>query len=126
MCIDPVSYAAGKQAGGAGGGGTPSLQSKTATPTTSQQTITPDTGYDGLSSVTVGAISPTKAAQTYTPGTTNQTIAAGRWLTGAQTIKGDANLVAGNIKSGVSIFGVTGTYEGEGGGSMTVYQGVFS
>lgn len=52
---------------------------------------------------------PSQAAQTITPGTTNKTIASGRYLSGTQTIKGDANLVAGNIKSGVSIFGVNGT-----------------
>lgn len=54
----------------------------------------------------------TKAATTYTPTTTNQTIAASTYLTGVQTIKGDSNLVAANIKSGVSIFGVNGTYTG--------------
>ena len=50
----------------------------------------------------------TQAAQTITPGTSNKTISSGRYLTGTQTIKGDSNLVASNIKSGVSIFGVTG------------------
>ena len=54
----------------------------------------------------------TQAAQTITPGTSNKTIASGRYLTGTQTIKGDSNLVAGNIKKGVSIFGVSGNYEG--------------
>lgn len=61
----------------------------------------------------------TKSAATITPGTSNQTIAAGSYLTGAQTIKGDSNLVAGNIKSGVSIFGVSGSYVGSGSGSAT-------
>ena len=91
----------------------PSLQSKTVSPSTDAQTITPDSGYDGLSRVVVNAISPTKGAQTYTPTTTDQTISSGLWLTGAQTIKGDANLVASNIKSGVSIFGVSGSHSGQ-------------
>jgi hypothetical protein len=39
--------------------GSPNLQSKTATPTESEQTITADTGYDGLDTVTVEAISST-------------------------------------------------------------------
>lgn len=54
----------------------------------------------------------TQAAQTITPGTSNKTIASGRYLTGTQTIKGDSNLVAENIKKGVSIFGVNGSFEG--------------
>lgn len=93
------------------GGANKKLQTKTIAPSTSQQVVTPDSGYDGFESITVSAITPVKAAQTYTPSTSNQTISSGRWLTGTQTIKGDANLVAGNIKKGVSIFGVTGTYE---------------
>jgi len=50
-----------------------------------------------------------KAAATYTPGTSDQTIAANQYLVGAQTIKGDANLVASNILKNVPIFGVTGS-----------------
>ena len=56
----------------------------------------------------------TQAAQTITPGTTSQYINSYRWLTGSQTIKGDANLVASNIADGVSIFGVSGTHQGGG------------
>lgn len=86
-----------------------STETKSVSPSTSSQTVTPTSGKY-LSSVTVNAISPTKSSATYTPTTYDQTISSGRWLTGTQTIKGDSNLVAGNIASGVSIFGVTGTY----------------
>ena len=112
----------GSYAGSSSGGNTPNLQTKTVTPSESTQTVKADNGYDGLSQVTVNAVSKTyvgsgvtkKSAATYTPGTSDQSIASGQYLSGTQTIKGDANLVAGNIKSGVNIFGVTGTYAGGG------------
>lgn len=114
-----VDMQGGFVTGGASGA---SLQSKAVSPSESTQTVSPDSGYDGLSKVTVNAISSTyigsdvtkKNAATYIPKTTDQSIASGQYLSGTQTIKGDANLVAGNIKSGVSIFGVTGTYAGGG------------
>ncbi len=86
-------------------------------PTESSQTITPDSGYDALSSVQINAISssyvgsnvPTQAAQNIMPGTSDQTIASGTYLTGNQIIKGDANLLPSNIISGKTIFGISGT-----------------
>ena len=63
-------------------------------------------GADG--SIVTGTM-PEVAGKTITPGTTNQiAVASGRYTTGAVTVKGDANLKAENIKSGVSIFGVNG------------------
>lgn len=52
-------------------------------------------------------------AQTITPTTTDQTVNGNVFLVGAIIVAGDANLLAENIKSGVTIFGVTGTYTGE-------------
>ena len=49
------------------------------------------------------------SAATITPGTKDQTLKAGFYLKGTQTIKGDTNLIAGNILKGKSIFGVNGT-----------------
>lgn len=66
-------------------------------------------GTAGNSAVSLTASVTTKAAATITPGTSNQEIAAGTYLTGKQTISGDSNLTAANIKQGVSIFGVNGS-----------------
>ena len=52
-----------------------------------------------------------KSAQTYTPTTSDQTIASGQYLAGAQTVKGDVNLVASNIVYGITLFGVTGSVQ---------------
>lgn len=58
-----------------GGGGSPELQTKTVAPSTSQQLIVPDTGFDGLSQVTVTpALLETKSV---TPSTSQQVITPG-------------------------------------------------
>ena len=77
------------------------------TPTVSAGYIS--SGTAGNSSVSLTASVTTKAAATITPGTSNQTIASGTYLTGAQTISCDANLLAGNIVAGKTIFGVAGS-----------------
>lgn len=127
------------------------LQSKSVTPSTEQQTVVADEGYDGLDAVTVEAMPTaeqatpsitvstagkitatatqdagyveagtktatqtlsTQASKTVTPTTAKQTaVAKGKYTTGAVYVAGDANLLAENIKSGVSIFGVTGSAE---------------
>lgn len=141
-------------------GGDPVLQDKTVTPTTSSQSITADSGYDGLETVvveamptatqatpsitvnssglitatatqtagyvTAGTKSATKqlafqAAKTITPTTVSQTAVSSGYYTGGNiTVAGDSNLVAGNIKNGVSIFGVKGNYSGSSSGGTSV------
>lgn len=55
----------------------------------------------------------TQAGKTVTPSTSTQTaVSSGRYTTGTVYVAGDADLKAANIKSGVNIFGVTGTYSG--------------
>ena len=123
---DVTNYASvSVDAGTATNNGTASAGGATVTAGTNSITlsksvpITPDVTAGYISSGTSGNVSvsltgsvTTKGATTYTPTTTSQTIASGTYLTGTQTISGDSNLVAGNIKSGTSIFGVSGSYSG--------------
>ena len=103
------------------------------------KSVTPTVSAGYVSSGTAGTVSvsgsntsqlTTQAAQTIHPSTSDQTIASGKYLTGAQTIKGVllTNLSADNIKKDVvvkvgdstdddCVTSVTGTYEG--GGSST-------
>lgn len=62
-------------------------------------------GTAGNSSVSLTASITTKAAATYYPSTTDQTISASQYLTGAQTIKAVtvSGLSAANIASGVTV-----------------------
>lgn len=98
---------------------------KTITPSTSSQTAVASgvytTGVVTVAPIPEDYVKPTaiKGATTYTPTISGQIIESGTYLSGPQIIKGDINLVADNIKSGVSIFGVNGTYEGSGGGAET-------
>lgn len=87
---------------------TPSLDTSDAT-ATAANILSGKTAYGANGKIT-GTI-PSQAAKTITPKATSQTaIAAGTYASGAVTVAGDADLVDSNIKKGVSIFGVNGSY----------------
>lgn len=76
---------------GVKGGGNYNLQSKTVTPTKKQQAITPDSGYYGLSDVTVNAI-----PETYQD-VSSVTAAAGNVLTGKVFVLADGTVTTGTM-----------------------------
>jgi len=78
--------------------------------------------FSNTSSVDLTGTMPNIGQQTITPGTMAQTISQG-YHDGTGSVDGDADLVASNIKSGVNIFGVTGTYTGSGGGANVLATG---
>lgn len=93
--------------------GVPDISVNSSTGVITATSKVSSSGYISSSSTKDGTLQmTTQSAKTWTPTTENQTISSGTYLTGAQTIKGDSNLIASNIKSGVSIFGVSGTYSG--------------
>lgn len=92
------------------------LETVSASPSTSAQTITPSSGYYGIGQIVIAA-ARLETISAVTPTTVNQIIrkSSSQWYGLFQvTVEGDSNLLAENIKSGVSIFGVEGTYTGSG------------
>ena len=90
-------------------GGGANLQSRSVSLTSTSATIfSPQSGYDGMSSITV---TPNLYTRNVTPSTSAQTITPPSGYCGLRSVSvsGDSNLTSSNIKSGVSIFGVTGS-----------------
>ena len=99
-------------------GGGANLQSRSVNLTsTSSTTFSPQSGYDGMSSITV---TPNLYTRSVTPSTSTQTITPPSGYCGLRSVSvsGDSNLISSNIKSGISIFGIYGSYEGESSGGM--------
>ena len=90
-------------------GGGANLQSRSVSLTsTSATTFSTQSGYDGMSSITV---TPNLYTRSVTPSTSTQTITPPSGYCGLKSVSvsGDSNLISSNIKSGVTIFGVSGS-----------------
>lgn len=102
---------------GVAGGGNYNLQSKTITPTKLQQNITPDSGYYGLSDVTVNPI-----PESYQD-VSAVTATAGDVLSGKVFVNATGNTVTGTMPSNGEI---TATIDGITNTSVTISAGYTS
>ena len=73
--------------------------------------VTIPQGY--IANETELVVGTAKEAQIITPGTSDIVLPSDTYIAGAQTIKGDANLLAKNIRTGIAVFDVVGEYVGD-------------
>ena len=79
-------------------------------------------GYISTSDTTTKSYTITRyLGGEYTPTKASKTISLkNKYCTGDAVIKGDNNLIPGNIKNGISIFGVAGSYTGDGANVISI------
>ena len=96
--------AAGVRTEGTNSGGTPNLQTKTnINPTTSSQTINPDTGYDGLASVQINAMPSGSAKPATTISSTGATLStSANTITLTRNVTNTPVVTAGYVASGTA------------------------
>lgn len=97
-----------------------SLASQTSATATAAQILNGQTAWVNGGKITGNIAS--LAGQTINPTASQQTVSSsGKYMTGNVVVNGVSNLSAGNIKRGVVVGGVTGTWEGYVGGANDLY-----
>ena len=95
------------------------------TTATASDVVSPKKFHLADGTLATGSIQ-TKTSANMTASGLTVTAPAGYYASAASKTASDENLVAGNIKKNVVIFGVTGSYEGSGGGGLPVVSGMLN